>query len=126
MSAPHRPGQAPWPDRPAPIQFRSEPPPQQENPVLIWTLRGLGLLAVAVISGLVWWYINDDTKPVGLGTQPSTTAKTGQYEFKPAEQAAQPQAEAPAQPPAPEGGQPPAPEGGAPGATGGGPEQPKP
>jgi hypothetical protein len=90
VSAPHRPGQAPWPERPAPIQFHSEPPPRQENPVLIWILRGLGLLAVAVISGLVWWYINDDTKPVGLSTQPTTSAKTGQFEFKPAEQAPQP------------------------------------
>ncbi len=91
MSAPHRPGQAPWPsERPAPIQFRAEPPPQQENPVLIWTLRGLGLLAVAVISGLVWWYINDDTQPVGASSPPTTTAKTGQYEFKPAQQSPQP------------------------------------
>ena len=91
MSAPHRPGQAPWPERPAPIQFRAEPPPPQrsDNPVLIWTLRGLGLLAVAVISGLVWWYIHDDKQPVGAGTQPTTAAKTGQFEFTPAEQAPQ-------------------------------------
>lgn len=91
MSAPHRPGQAPWPERPAPIQLHSEPPSERpENPVLIWILRGLGLLAVAVISGLVWWYINDDTQPVGVSAPPTTTAKPGQFEFAPAQQAPQP------------------------------------
>lgn len=91
MSAPHRPGQAPWPDRPAPIQFRAEPqadPP--ENPVLIWTLRALGLIAVAVISGLVWWYIHDDSKPAGATPEPTQEQKAGQFDFTPAEQVPQP------------------------------------
>jgi hypothetical protein len=92
VSAPHRPGQAPWPDRPAPIQFRSDPPPPDppENPLLIWTLRALGLIAVAVISGLVWWYIHDDTQPTGATSDPTQPAKTGQFEFTPAEQVPQP------------------------------------
>jgi hypothetical protein len=92
VSAPHRPGQAPWPEqRPAPIQFRPEPPPQRhENPVLIWTLRGLGLVAVAIISGVIWWYIHDDAKPAGAGSPPTTAQKTGQFEFTPAEQAKTP------------------------------------
>lgn len=92
MPAPHRPGQAPWPDRPAPLQFRAEPsPPEQpENPVLIWTLRALGLVAVAVISGLVWWYIHDDSKPAGATPEPTQEQQAGQYEFAAAEQVPQP------------------------------------
>jgi hypothetical protein len=91
MSAPHRPGQAPWPERPAPIQFRAEPPPpQRDNPVLIWTLRALGLVAVAVISGLVWWYIHDDTQPAPGSAEPTSAPQTGQFTFTPAEQSRQP------------------------------------
>jgi hypothetical protein len=83
VSAPQHPGQAPWPERPAPIQFRAEPQPQQpDNPVLIWTLRGLGLLAVAVISGLVWWYIHEDAQPAASqGSGQTTRQSTGMYQF---------------------------------------------
>jgi hypothetical protein len=69
VSAPYRPGQPQWPangpqrtpDRPPPIQFRQEEPPKPKgNPALLWGLRILGLVAVAVISGVVWYYITDD------------------------------------------------------------------
>ncbi len=87
MSAPHRPGQAPWPEqhRPAPIQFQSEPPQQGPNQVLIWGLRILGLLAVSVISGLAWWYINKEDGSTGAGPATSTAPPPGQYQFTPVE-----------------------------------------
>lgn len=58
--------------------------------MLIWTLRGLGLVAVAVISGLIWWYIHDDTKPVGVGVDQTAPPKAGQFDFTAAEQFPQP------------------------------------
>ena len=66
-----------------PIQFRREPPPQAENQVLTWVLRGLGLVAVALISGLVWWYIHDDATPAASDPGPTTAPKAGQYDFAP-------------------------------------------
>lgn len=84
MSAPHGPGQPPWPEqqqRPAPIQFQSEPSPPAANAVLTWVLRGLGLLAVAVISGLVYWYVNDESRPADTATEPSVEPRSGQFEF---------------------------------------------
>lgn len=65
VSAPYRPGQQ-WPpqrpDRPPPIQFRddvpSSPPP---NKALQWALRVAGLVVIAVVSGLVFYYVTNDT-----------------------------------------------------------------
>lgn len=59
------------------------------SPVLVWTLRALGLIAVAVISGLVWYYINNDNTS-GPSRQADQPAKQGKYEFVPAQQLAQP------------------------------------
>jgi hypothetical protein len=98
VSAPQGPGRrSPWlrraadttPIRHGPIQFRSEPPPDRQNPVLIWVLRGLGLLAVAVISGLVWWYIHEDKQPAQT-VQETTEQRTGQFEFTPVKEVPQP------------------------------------
>ncbi|HEV2783314.1 MAG TPA: hypothetical protein VGX25_28350 [Actinophytocola sp.] len=90
MSAPHGPelgDTAPILRRPPegrePIHFHTEPPPPLQNPVLVWVLRGLGLLAVAVISGLVWWYINDDSPPPASQEEPTVQQKPGQFEFTP-------------------------------------------
>jgi hypothetical protein len=70
-----------------PIEFRTEPPQDKENPWVLWTLRGLGLVAVAVISGLVWWYINEEKQPAQPAASSQTTQqRTGQYEFAPAPQ----------------------------------------
>ncbi|MFC4856347.1 hypothetical protein [Actinophytocola glycyrrhizae] len=93
MSAPYRPGQPQWPangpqrpDRPPPIQFRQDEPPRPPgNPALQWALRIVGLVAVAVISGVVWYYITDD------GQQPNTAADEsgteqeteGRFDFSP-------------------------------------------
>lgn len=67
VSAPY-PGQPQWPDnrprqpeRPPPIQFRQEEPGPAPNKALQWTLRIAGLVVVAVVSGLAWYYVTDDT-----------------------------------------------------------------
>jgi hypothetical protein len=94
VSAPYRPGQQ-WPDnrpqrpeRPPPIQFRQEEPPPAPNRALQWTLRIAGLVAVAVVSGLAWYYVtNDDnttTQPTGQET--TTPRTTGKYDFTPHEE----------------------------------------
>jgi hypothetical protein len=87
VSAPYRPGQSPWPDnqpqRPAPIQFRPEGQPPLGSPWLAWTLRILGLIAVAVISGVVWWYIQNEgsqNAATGYGG-PTGQQSQGAYDF---------------------------------------------
>lgn len=109
MSAPYPPGQPPWPDnhgRPddtapillsgppadqrSPIRFRGQAPPQNQHPVLGWLLRGLGLVAVAVISGLVWWYINNDTPQAASTDPPATQQVAGEFAFTPHQQVPQP------------------------------------
>ncbi|TDP97311.1 hypothetical protein EV186_103275 [Labedaea rhizosphaerae] len=59
------------------------------SPVLVWTLRALGLVAVAVISGLVWYYITNDNKPAP-SQQADQPAKQGKYNFVAAPQLPQP------------------------------------
>jgi len=89
VSAPYRPGQqwpdnrAQRPDRPPPIQFRQEEPPPKPNKALQWALRGAGLVAVAVVSGLVWYYVTNDTSstPRGGAEESSTQQPAGRYQF---------------------------------------------
>ncbi|HEU5475008.1 MAG TPA: hypothetical protein VFV67_30565 [Actinophytocola sp.] len=103
MSAPHPPGQPPWPGlggggeettplrgRGEPVQFRAEPPARQQNPALLWVLRGLGLLAVAVISGLTWYYLNDEAQPAPSAATPTEEQRTGQFTFTPVPEVAAP------------------------------------
>lgn len=90
VSAPYHPGQAPWPDhqsqrpdRSPPIQFHTEDQAPRGNPALAWTLRIVGLVAVAVISGVVWWYIqNEDLggSPTGYGGG-TEQQSSGKYDF---------------------------------------------
>jgi hypothetical protein len=63
------------------MNFQSEPPQQGPNPVILWGLRIVGLLAVSVISGLVWWYINKEAPASDAGPETSTTPPPGQYQF---------------------------------------------
>jgi hypothetical protein len=93
VSAPYRPGQPQWPangpqrpDRPPPIQFRQDEPPRPKgNPALQWGLRILGLVAVAVISGVVWYYVTNDGKsPDTTADQGGTEQETeGRFDFSP-------------------------------------------
>lgn len=91
VSAPYRPGQPQWPDnrsqrpeRPPPIQFRQEdPPPRPGNPALTWALRAAGLVAVAVISGLVWYYITNDAPPDTASDGGGDQQTEGVYDFAP-------------------------------------------
>jgi len=93
VSAPYRPGQAPWPenqpqrpDRPPPIQFHEGPAPGGSS-ALDWTLRAIGLVAVAVVSGFLYWFLNNGSPQdptTGLGGQaPSTSVTTtGEFDFE--------------------------------------------
>lgn len=92
VSAPYRPGQSPWPDnqsqrpdRPPPIQFRPEDETPRGNQALAWTLRIVGLIAVAAISGVAWWYITGDNRNgdnAGSGGGQTQQQSTGKYPFK--------------------------------------------
>jgi hypothetical protein len=92
VSAPYRPGQSPWPDnqsqrpdRPPPLQFNTGDEAPRSNQALAWTLRVVGLVAVAVISGVVWWYIQSDNSngdPTGYGGAQTEQQSSGKYDFK--------------------------------------------
>jgi hypothetical protein len=97
VSAPYRPGQAPWPenqpqrpDRPPPIRFHEEPPASGRSSGLDWTLRIIGLVAVAVVSGFLWWFLNneppaDDNTVSGGGPTSEPPPNAGEFEFALAE-----------------------------------------
>lgn len=91
VSAPYRPGQQPqWPDprqqrpdRPPPIRFHQQGGPQRpKNTALLWVLRALGLVGVAVISGLTWYYITNDTGDDTQGGGTETTQEQPEGRFK--------------------------------------------
>jgi hypothetical protein len=100
VSAPYRPGQPQWPDnrpqrpdRPPPIQFQQDNmPPPPPNKTLQWAMRICGLVVIAVVSGLVWYYItNDDTSNQGTGSEESTAPQPqGVYQFTPHEDMPEP------------------------------------
>lgn len=50
---------------------------------MTWAMRILGLVAVAVLSGVVYWYITINDKPAGGGAGQQTTAapREGVYDF---------------------------------------------
>lgn len=49
---------------------------------MTWAMRILGLVAVAVLSGVVYWYINDKPAGTSAGPQQSTPApREGVYDF---------------------------------------------
>ncbi len=90
VSAPYRPGQSPWPDnqsqrpdRPPPLQFQNGNEAPRGNQALAWTLRIAGLVAVAVLSGFVWSYIQHEGSsgdPTG-STGETQQQSAGKYEF---------------------------------------------
>ncbi|RLK62091.1 hypothetical protein [Actinokineospora cianjurensis] len=101
MSDPQRPG-PPWPPeqynrsgetewiprvqggrRPEePFRFQEPAPAAKTNPALTWALRAAGLVAVAVVSGLVFFYVQRDGGTPTTPTTPSTAPRTaGVYTF---------------------------------------------
>lgn len=100
MSAPYPPpGQPQWPgqqqrrpERPPPIEFRPEDPePPRRNDPLVWALRIAGLVAIAVISGLVWAYIrSDDTTDAAPPDDSRNEKIEGKYDFTALAQLKQP------------------------------------
>ena len=59
-------------------------PPPPPNKTLQWAMRICGLVVIAVVSGLVWYYItNDDSSTQGTGTEESTVTQPpeGVYQF---------------------------------------------
>jgi hypothetical protein len=94
VSAPYRPGQSQWPDnrpqrpdRPPPIQFRQDDPaPPPRNKTLEWGLRIAGLVVVAVVSGLAWYYVTNDTSSTPpAGDDGGEQVTEGAYDFTPHE-----------------------------------------
>jgi hypothetical protein len=59
-------------------------PPPPPNKTMRWALRAAGLVAVAVVSGLVWFYVVDDSTstPTNGADQSSTQEPEGVYPFK--------------------------------------------
>lgn len=112
MSAPQRPGQ-PWPgqyrpgetewipraqDAPPPeepLRFQPEPPPRPANPATTWALRIAGLVAIAVVSGLVWWYVNadGDTRGTQAGGESPAPKVEGRYQFTAHEEVPRPRSD---------------------------------
>ncbi|MDQ3405200.1 MAG: hypothetical protein M3548_17715 [Actinomycetota bacterium] len=106
MSAPQRPGQQPpWSDhrnrsgetdviprvQDQPFQFTDERPPPTGNPALTWALRIAGLVAIAVISGLVWGFVTDKpAPPAAEDNQPTEQKSKGRYDFVAHEKLPQP------------------------------------
>lgn len=70
MSAPHPPGQPHWPQR----------PPPRRTSALEWTLRIAGLVAVAVVSGLVWAAVQSDPPSSAPDDAPDEVVE-GTYDF---------------------------------------------
>lgn len=79
------------PRRDEPFRFTEEQPEPEPAPAMTWAMRILGLVAVAVLSGVVYWYINDE--PAGSQqANPSTSkpAPEGIYQFTPHPQLTKP------------------------------------
>jgi hypothetical protein len=91
VSAPYHQGQSPWPDnqsqrpdRPPPLQFRPDDQGPRGNQALAWTLRVIGLVGVAVVSGVVWWYITSGDgkgESTGNGSGQTQPQSEGKYPF---------------------------------------------
>ena len=104
MSAPQRPGPPPpWPPqqpygrqgetewiprvqepRPdEPFRFEEPPPEQPGNPAALWAMRIAGLVAVALISGFLWAYLqSDDKNPTpSAGGDKTNEVPDGRFDF---------------------------------------------
>ncbi|MGH3862098.1 hypothetical protein [Actinokineospora sp.] len=69
------------PRRDEPFRFTEGQPEPEPAPAMTWAMRILGLVAVAVLSGVVYWYTNDEPAG-GAGPQQTTpAAREGVYDF---------------------------------------------
>jgi hypothetical protein len=78
----------------APHDYRYPPPagPQGPGPGndrgtrgkgMDYALKGLGLLGVALVSGLLWYLVRNNPAPSGAALTPPSTQPTGVYQFQP-------------------------------------------
>jgi hypothetical protein len=86
---------APPPDlTQAPHDYRYPPPSGQRQPGpgndrgsrgkgMDYALKGLGLLGVALVSGLLWYLIRNNPAPSGPALTTPSTQPTGLYQFQP-------------------------------------------
>ncbi|MCE7007621.1 hypothetical protein LWC34_33080 [Kibdelosporangium philippinense] len=99
MSDPYRPGQYNSPDQttriprvtshPAPPQRRAPEP--GNNKTREYVLKGLGLVGVAVVSGMLWWLIQQSgNAPDTSSLSTSTPQPTTKFKFVKHEQVAEP------------------------------------
>ncbi|GLZ40075.1 hypothetical protein Acsp05_36990 [Actinokineospora sp. NBRC 105648] len=67
-----------------PFRFQEEPPEPPKNTALAWALRGAGLVAVAVVSGLIFWYVTDEdpvTPTQAAGSSSARPIPDGRFQF---------------------------------------------
>jgi hypothetical protein len=85
---------APPPDpTQVPYDYRYGPPTDPRRPGpgddrdrrskrMDYVLKGLGLLGVALVSGLLWYLVRNNPAPTGGGLTPPSTQPTGVYQFQ--------------------------------------------
>jgi hypothetical protein len=77
----------------APHDYRYPPPSGPHGPGpgndrgsrgkgMDYALKGLGLLGVALVSGLLWYLVRNNPAPAGTTLTPQTTQQTGVYQFQ--------------------------------------------
>jgi hypothetical protein len=74
-----------------PYDYRYGPPTDQRRPGpdndrrskrMDYALKGLGLLGVALVSGLLWYLVRNNPAPSGTTLSPPSTQPTGVYQFQ--------------------------------------------
>lgn len=91
------PGQTEWiprvqdqPRRDEPFLFEEAPPEPETKPAAVWAVRVAGLVAVALVSGFLWAYLQGDNggpsgggEPPGPGAANAEQVPAGRFEFTP-------------------------------------------
>lgn len=67
-----------YPAEPSSAAGNRPPDRRQRSKALDYTLKGLGLLGVAVVSGFAWWLVRNNPAPP---TPPKPAHASGQYQF---------------------------------------------
>jgi hypothetical protein len=66
----------------APQQRPPRPPEPPQNKTREYVMKGLGLLLVAVVSGMLWWLIQQGNRPDSPGTNNASTQQPqGKFQF---------------------------------------------